>query len=288
MTSKDPATPPTANALAGLAFRPNDYSPNYWHEAFKGSPTAIFIPQLIRFMQGELALRKALNFLILSRSIAMDGSEPLRELLESLDNSNDSKQTQLSFETVFSAALFVNLVSEVEHFFVSCAVTAIRLYPGKVGRETFRLSDILAATSSDELVERAANQALQDLMYKKPSEYLSDLCEILSIDKSSLLEIWPDFVEMKARRDLGVHNNWVANTTYLRKLGDIDCPTKEAVGSRLIPDFAYLSHSMDIGSMLVSRMANLMSDKWLPKPPHSEKPADSPAPTESSDGSVAT
>jgi hypothetical protein len=243
----------------------NDYSPTYWRSAFSGSPTAIFVPPYIRFLQGQVALRKALNFLVVSRTVAKSGFAPLSDLLESLEDSPESKQAQTSFESLFAAALYVNLISEVEHFFVTCAATAIRLYPGKVGSETFRLADVLAVSSTDELVERAADRAMQALMYEKPADYLSGLCEILSVDKKHLVSIWPRFVEMKARRDLGVHNNWSANEIYLRKLKEIGFPDPPSIGSRLIPDFEYLDASIDTCDRLVGEMANLMAEKWLPK-----------------------
>ncbi|MBE0586459.1 MAG: hypothetical protein IH617_00260, partial [Hydrogenophaga sp.] len=177
----------------------------------------------------------------------------------------ESKQAEKSFETLFASALLINLVSEVEHFFVSCAATAICLYPGKIGNETFRLVDVLAATSSDELIERAANRALQSLMYEKPADYLSGLCEIVSIDRTQLSVYWPEFVELKARRDLGVHNNWIANEVYLRKLKEIDYSVLPPISTNLSPDFAYLNTALDSCGHLIGEMANLMAKKWLPK-----------------------
>ena len=70
---------------------------------------------------------------------------------------------------------------------------------------------------------------------------------MVSIDKKHLIEIWPSFVEMKARRDLGVHNNWVTNGIYLRKLKEIGFADHPSTGMRLIPDFAYL----DVGSRMI-------------------------------------
>ncbi len=264
MNPNPPVTTSESGQVLGNEATKNDYSPSYWQRAFKGTPTAIFVPPYIRFLQGQVALRKALNFLVVSRAAAQSGFPPLSDLLQSLDSSPESRQTQVSFETLFSAALFVNLISEVEHFFLSCAATAIRLYPGKVGSETFRLSDVLAVSSSDELVERAADRALQALMYEKPADYLSGLCEMVSIDKKHLIEIWPSFVEMKARRDLGVHNNWVTNGIYLRKLKEIGFADHPSTGMRLIPDFAYLEASINTCDRLVGKMANLMAEKWLP------------------------
>jgi hypothetical protein len=266
MNSNPPVTTSESGQALGNEPTGNDYSPLYWQKAFDGTPTAIFVPPYIRFLQAQVALRKALQFLTASRAVAKSGVPPLSDLLQSLDSSPESRQAQVSFETLFSATLFVNLISEVEHFFVSSAATAIRLHPGKVGSETFRLSDVLAVSSTDELVERAADRALQALMYEKPADYLSGLCEIVSIEKTHLLEIWLSFVEMKARRDLGVHNNWVTNGIYLRKLREIGFDDYPFIGVRLIPNFAYLEASIETCHRLVGKMANLMAEKWLPVP----------------------
>lgn len=264
MNSKPQATTSETGQSNDNDLPKNDFSPLYWERVLGGTPTAIFVPPYIHFLQKQIALRKALRFLNASRALAKSGISPLNDIFQSLDSSPDSKQAQISFENLFSGNLFVNLISEVENFIVSCAATAIRLHPGKVGSETFRLSDVLAVASTDELIERAADRALQALMYEKPADYLSGFCEIVSIDAKQLLDIWPSFVEMKARRDLGVHNNWISNGIYLRKLRETGFTEQPPVGVRLIPDFAYLQASIDACDGLVGRMANLMAEKWLP------------------------
>jgi citrate lyase gamma subunit len=255
---------PDTTIIGDSQHKPNDYPPSYWVKAFSGSPISIFVPPYIRFLQGQVALRKALAFLIAARKDAIAGNPQLQKLYESIEASSESKQAEITFETFFAATILINLVSEVEHFFGSAIATALRMYPGKMGNQTFKLTEIITASSNNELIDRAASATLNELMYEKPMDYLTGLAEILSINKESMIDVWPGFVEVKARRDLGVHNNWVANPIYLRKLKEAKCKDLPNIGTRLIPDFAYLNEALSICDKLVELMANLMAEKWLP------------------------
>lgn len=243
---------------------PPAHAPDHWVRQFSGTALSIVVPPYIRFLQGQIALRKALSFLLAARQEARAGNPHLREVYESLESSTESRQAEITYETFFAATSLISLVSEVEHFLGSAVAAALRLYPEKMGSQTFRLSDILNAGSTDELVDRAANAALHDLMYAKPLDYLAGLCEILSIKKDTLAGHWTRFVEIKARRDLGVHNNWVVNAIYERKVKEARTAVNVKTGTRLIPDFVYLQEAMDTCDRLVNAVTNALGEKWIP------------------------
>lgn len=238
--------------------------PKYWANAFHGTPLSIVVPPYIRFMQGQITLRRALNFLVIAQREALAGNPRLQPILEEMNSSKEAKQAGLSFETFFASTQVIALVSEVEHFFANTVSTALRLYPGKMGSHTFRLTEILAVSSTDELVDRAASATMHELMYEKPLDYLAGLCAILSIEKQSLEIHWPNFVELKARRDIGVHNDWLVNAVYLRKIKEARLEQTPSPGTRLIPNFEYLTHSIELCNSLVGAMANLLGEKWIP------------------------
>jgi hypothetical protein len=238
--------------------------PKYWANAFRGTPLAIVVLPYIRFMQGQISLRRALNFLVVAQREALAGNPRLQPILEGMNSSTEAKQADRSFETFFASTHVIALVSEVEHFFANTVSTALRLYPGKMGSHTFRLTEILAASSTDELVDRAASATINELMYEKPLDYLAGLCAILSIEKQSLEIHWPNFVELKARRDLGVHNDWLVNAVYLRKVKEARLEQAPLPGTRLIPDFQYLTQSIELCDTLVGAIANLLGEKWIP------------------------
>jgi len=191
------------------------------------------VPPYIRFLQGTLVLRKAESFLRRAQAIALAGHSLLSPAYDALDQSKDTKQLGLAYETFFASHLTINLVSEVEHFFGSAVSAALRMHPEKMGTQTFKLAEIISASSQDELISRAAGSVLNELMYERPNEYIKRLAAILSIDVAGLQQHWPAFVELKARRDLGVHNNWVVNEIYLRKLreANVSSSTNLEIGS---------------------------------------------------------
>lgn len=239
-------------------------SPTYWIERFEGTPMAVVVPPYIRFLEGILVLRKAQIFLQRARAVALSGHPELSNILDELDQSKDTKRLGLSYETFFASQLTINLVSEVEHFFGSAVSAALRMYPEKMGAQSFKLVDIISANSNDELIDRAARTVLNKMMYAKPNDYIKGLAEILSIETTGLEKEWPVFVELKTRRDLGVHNNWVVNEIYLRKLRETNISSSHKMGDQLIPDFIYLEQATITCSDLVKKMADLLAEKWVP------------------------
>lgn len=252
---------PTARPTGG-----DKSSPRYWVETFKGTPLSIVVPPYIRFLQGTVILYRALKFLRLAKVVAQNSQGELLNAITALEDTKDSKQLRVNFETFFASQLTINLVSEVEHFFGSAVSAALRLYPEKMGSQTLKLSEVLSAASHEEIIDRAASRVLNGLMYEKPFDYLKGLAEILSIETTEVEKHWPQFVELKSRRDIGVHNNWVANGIYLRKVGQLPrdsgpCP---APGTHLIPDFAYLKKAMDSCEKLIEAMVAALGEKWIP------------------------
>ena len=130
---------------------------------------------------------------------------------------------------------FISLVASFELFLADVLGSVLKEYPKKISQVDFKLADILDATGTQELVSRAVDTTLNKLMYKKPMEYLDEITSLLSIDKSALQAQWPDFVEAKARRDLGVHNGWRCNATYIRKLREVEINSLHSDGESLSP-----------------------------------------------------
>lgn len=228
-----------------------------WSEKFNGTPFAITEPPYIRFLQGIVLLHSSLLFLATAKHSAKDPE--LRECLERFENTKEANELGINFETYFASQLAINLISEVEHYFANVLTAVLRMYPGKMGSSTFKLTDILAASSTDELVERAAEQYLNKLMYEKPQDYVKSLASTLSIDPSCLEGYWSEFVEAKARRDLGVHNNWVVNETYLRKTREAGCQNQPSLGEHIIPNFDYVTRTAKMCCALVEDMTNAVA-----------------------------
>lgn len=245
-----------------------DNTPKEWvSAALKVTSSSVVIPPYIRFLKGSLLLRQAVILLKVSHVASQEDVEAniVLDEIKAFDSSKEAKELNVNYETYFASHLTINLVSEVEHFFASAVSAALRLYPQKMGQQSYKLGEIIEASSREELIDRAANASIYQLMYEKPLDYLAKLTDILSIESDKLMGHWPAFVELKARRDLGIHNNWIVNEIYLRKLREAKIECNHKMGEQLIPDFKYLMNSVNTTSELIKTMASLLGEKWMPE-----------------------
>lgn len=221
----------------------------------------------LRNQKLRVALAKAkLQYTHKIGAIAATGAIVLQA--ESLTDASGLKQTftqlvgflspyKLSVHHYFAGSMLFNLINEIELYFTDSIKAILIAYPKKLGAAQFKLSEIMEKPQ-DEIVLMAAEKHLNNLMYKKPNEYLSELCEIMSINAELVKPIWPVFVEAKARRDLGIHNNWVVNDTYLRKLTDAGIAATASKGSMICPDHAYVQETLDKCDEMIKFIAELV------------------------------
>lgn len=78
---------------------------------------------------------------------------------------------------------------------------------------------VFDSKSIEEVHIRASDTLLNELAYKSPQEFSEALNSLLSIN---LLECpaFHKYMELKATRDIYIHNRGVANEIYLRKAGN--------------------------------------------------------------------
>lgn len=185
-----------------------------------------------KFADSQHAFLSAIVFTMEIEALSRT-DESIRVLVEEFEKR--TKKLDLTLRSYFRSNLFAYLISCLEIFFQEAITAVIRTHPQKIGSTQFRLIDIMETTSTEALIQRASEEYLNKLMYKKPAEYLEEICNILSIDKKIFTNHWPIFIEAKARRDIGVHNNWICNEIYLRKVKEAGLETSFKVGDKLFP-----------------------------------------------------
>jgi hypothetical protein len=124
-------------------------------------------------------------------------------------------------------------------------------YPQKLGaKRAIQLQSILEAQSLEEVHIRATDSLLNELSYKSPYDFATALDDLLSIN---LLECpaFHKYVELKATRDIHVHNRGVVNETYLKKAAS----HARARDKTILP--------VDIPYFLESYEACLQLTEWL-------------------------
>lgn len=197
-----------------------------------------------KFHDEHIAFSVACRFVSASAKSARLGNELLAE--EFAYFSDKVRPRYRSPEDYLIAHLFVGHISSFELFLQELITVVVRKHPQKIGTYQLRLSDVLRAADQEELVFRVAEDVIRKFSYKKPSEYLHDVCEILSADPRLVEDDWKVFIEAKARRDLGVHAGWICNDTYLRKLAEGKVACELLVGDLAAPtDYKYLQVVFD-------------------------------------------
>ncbi len=200
---------------------------------------------------------------IFSEASLAEGHEGLNKAIEALNRSLN--EAGISHEQYFSGMMIFNIVSEVELYFSEVVKHILMAYPEKVGSTQFKLSEILGS-SQDELLGIAADKFLHTVMYKKPLEYLTELCNMLSVSEQEIRPLWLEFVETKARRDLGIHNNWIVNNTYLRKVREVGLQPQLSRGDKAWPSNEYVRLAYENCCEVVSTLSGLLELKYPAKP----------------------
>ena len=122
--------------------------------------------------------------------------------------------------------LIVTAVSQFESYLFEVLRIVISAYPMKLalsirGGEATReipLNLLLNANSLSEVIARVIERRLNEVSYASPKEYLEYLGKIAGIDTTD--PAFLDYIEIKATRDLLIHNSGFINEIYLSKVGD--------------------------------------------------------------------
>lgn len=224
----------------------------------------VFSP-IVGFMKESAAFASSIVFLIYAQQHARAGTdEEFTEAYEMVTRSvtptyNDPRSYLVS-------RLFISYVAAFEVFLQDTLLLVLRKDPKKIGQSAnFSLAEILDAEGTDQLVRQAAEKTLNELMYRKPSEYLRKVCDLLSIDETPIAVLWSAFVEAKARRDLGVHNAWRCNWVYLKKLTEAEIQSQAKIGESIVPqDEEYLRSVHNSIETLAKKIFDSVAEKHWP------------------------
>lgn len=129
-----------------------------------------------------------------------------------------SKYQFLAFHQLSVNGL-VQLVTLVETMLGDVVRAVVVRYPHKLGaKRNISIQAVLESTTIDEVHLRATDAMLNELAYKSPNEFAEAVQPLLSVN---LLECpaFYRYVEVKATRDIFIHNRGIANDVYVRKAG---------------------------------------------------------------------
>jgi hypothetical protein len=153
----------------------------------------------------------------------------------------------------------VQLVTIIEAMFGDVVRSIIMKFPQKLGaKRSITMQAVLEAKSIEDVHIRATDALLNELAYKSPQEFAEALNGLLSIN---LLECpaFHKYMELKATRDIYIHNRGAANDIYVRKAGT---HARVAANQSLPVDIQYFLESYESCLQLNEWLQGKLHDQW--------------------------
>jgi hypothetical protein len=153
----------------------------------------------------------------------------------------------------------IQLVAIVEAMLGDVVRKIILQHPQKLSaKRTISLKSILEAASIEEVHLRATDHLLNEMSYKSPKEFAEFLESMISIN---LLECpaFHRYMEVKASRDIFIHNRGMVNDVYLRKASSHQ---RAQSGDRLPADVQYFLESYEFCLQLADWLEIQLHERW--------------------------
>jgi hypothetical protein len=153
----------------------------------------------------------------------------------------------------------LQLVTIVESMLNDLVRAIVQRYPRKLGsKRTVPIESVLDAATLEEVQLKATDSLINELSYKSPREFAGEFECFSSIN---LLECaaFHRYIEVKASRDIYVHNRGIANSVYLRKT---ESHARVGEGVQLPADIPYLLESYEYCLQLTEWLEAQLHEHW--------------------------
>ncbi len=115
---------------------------------------------------------------------------------------------------------------------------------------------IIDCGNYDEIIEVIIAKYADALGYSRPSDQLEYIEKLLSIDIDD--DLWKKWVEIKASRDLIVHNNCIINKVYIEKAGD---KARGEIGKDILINEEYYNDVIIVSKSLIGQIVSRITKK---------------------------
>ncbi len=173
---------------------------------------------------------------------------------ELIEKYNFLSLNQLPINGIYS------LITLIEAMFTDLLKAIILKYPKKLGnKKQINISTVLSLNSIEEIHLDIINKLLNELTYKSPAEFIKEFKDITSVD---LLETPAThrYKEIKATRDIYIHNNGIANEIYVAKAETL---TRATIGQVLPISIQYFLESYEYCLQLTEFLESKLHEVWI-------------------------
>ena len=184
----------------------------------------------------------------------------LSPIKKARDGINEIKShSSVTDEEVILQGLFVLAVSRFETMIVDTLKYLLLSIPQKIEKTALQLSKEELLSHQFELIEIQVDKLLHDLAYKPLKEELKYFSKMLSIEIAETKDI-ESLHEIKATRNLLLHNELITNSIYLEMAGA--AKRKTGTKEKLKVDKSYLASSLKTLVAVIDDLENKISKEY--------------------------
>jgi hypothetical protein len=127
-------------------------------------------------------------------------------------------RAQLYITDYLMSSSFQHFVSLFEDFFFELLRYWLAAYPGSLSKKQVEMGAVLKAPNKSAIVLTVVDKELNELKYERLADWFAYLEMLTNLGCPTADEI-EKLAEIKASRDILVHNNGIANAIYVSKAG---------------------------------------------------------------------
>ncbi|MBD3672679.1 MAG: hypothetical protein HUJ26_04050 [Planctomycetaceae bacterium] len=118
-----------------------------------------------------------------------------------------------------ATATFQQFVSHFETFIFGFIGSWLNQYPQSLAKKTVEFNEVIQSSDRSEIIDKVVQKELIDLAYGGVRNWFTYLEKLVNLNAVSDGDI-TTITEIKASRDVLVHNNGIVNTIYQQKSGE--------------------------------------------------------------------
>ena len=172
-------------------------------------------------------------------------------------------RAQLYITDYLMSSTFQHFVSLFEDFTFELLRFWLAAYPASLTRKQVEMGAVLKAPDKSAIVLTVVDKELNELKYERLADWFAYLDRLTNLDRPTAGEI-EKLAEIKASRDILVHNNGIANATYVSKAGIL---ARYNVGDKLEIPEQYHRASWEIINKVVRDISAAAIAKIRPSHP---------------------
>ncbi|WP_320046798.1 hypothetical protein [uncultured Ilyobacter sp.] len=161
---------------------------------------------------------------------------------------------------VVRQGLFILAVARVETVLSDTLKYYLSVIPQKISKESLSVTKDEFLAHRFDLIDFQIEKFLHSLFYKPIDDVLGYFCSTLSLEADPSALSAP-LHEIKATRNVLLHNNLVSNSAYLEAAGESRRANKQ--GEKLEITQSYLKDSLDTLLSFVAEVDRLISSKYM-------------------------